>query len=93
MPGAGPQVVITDLGIMKPAPGSQELTLVARYEHSNIDSIRLSTGWPLAIAESVDVIPAPSARELKVLRDLHDRTRVAHARPVRKKRTRTVASP
>lgn len=92
MPGAGPQVVITDLGIMKPAPGSQELTLVARYEHASIDSIRLSTGWPLAVADAVDVIPAPSARELKALRDLHDRTRAAHARPVRKKRTKTVAS-
>ncbi len=83
MQGAGPQVVITDLGVLKPAPGSQELTLVARYEHAGIDAIRAATGWPLAVADTMEVIPAPAAGELQTLRDLHERTRIAHARPVR----------
>src|ERR1051325_9508584 len=37
IPGAGPQVVITDLGMLKPAPHSHELTLVARYEDVSVD--------------------------------------------------------
>jgi glutaconate CoA-transferase subunit B len=79
IPGAGPQVVITDLGVLKPANGSQELTLVARYENVSVDSIRSATGWPLAVADTIDVVAAPTADELRVLRDLHKRTEIAHA--------------
>jgi glutaconate CoA-transferase subunit B len=80
MPGAGPQIVITDFGVLKPANDSQELTLVARYDGVGIDSIRAATGWPLAVADSVEVIAAPTGEELRILRDLHARTRAAHAR-------------
>lgn len=79
--GAGPQVVITDFGVLKPAPDSQELTLVARYENTSVDKIRAATGWPLAIADALEIIAAPTATELHILRDLHERTRIAHARP------------
>ena len=77
--GAGPQAVITDFGVLKPAAGSQELTLVARYESVSIDAARAATGWPLRVADSVDVIAAPAPAELHALRDLHERTRRAHA--------------
>ena len=79
IPGAGPQVVITDLGVLKPATESQELTLVARYENVTVERIRSATGWPLAVADNIDVVPAPTANELRVLRDLHKRTKIAHA--------------
>lgn len=76
--GAGPQVVITDYGMLKPAPGTEELQLVARYDNVSVDDARKATGWPLAVADVVDVIAPPADEELKVLRDLHERTRVAH---------------
>src|SRR5213080_697270 len=79
MPGAGPQAVITDLGLLKPATGSQELILVARYENVSVDRIRAATGWPLAVADTIDVVAAPTADELRILRDLHKRTQIAHA--------------
>ena len=79
IPGAGPQVVITDLGVFKPAAGSQELTLVARYENVSVDKIREATGWPLTVADTVDIVAPPTADELRVLRDLHKRTEIAHA--------------
>ena len=82
IPGAGPTVVITDLGMLKPISDSRELTLVARYEDVTVDKVRAATGWPLAVADTVEVIPPPNAEELRVLRDLHARTRVAHATPV-----------
>ena len=81
-PGAGPQVVITDLGLLRPAPDSEELTLVARYENTSVEQARAATGWPLRVAETVEVLPPPTAAELRVLRDLHKRTRRAHARAV-----------
>ena len=79
IPGSGPQVVITDLGVLKPAAESQELTLVARYEGVSLERIRAATGWPQAVADTIAVIAAPSADELRVLRDLYARTQIAHA--------------
>ncbi len=80
-PGAGPRVVITDLGVLKPEAGSDELQLVARYEHTTAEQAAKATGWPLKVAERVDVVPPPTDVELKVLRDLHERTRLAHSKP------------
>ena len=82
-PGAGPQAVVTDFGVLKPLPGSEELALVARYEHVTAAAARAATGWPLAVAESLEIIAPPTAAELAALRDLHERTRAAHSRPVR----------
>ena len=81
-PGAGPQAVITDYGVLRPEPGSDELQFVARYEHVQADAARAATGWSLRVAESVDIIAPPTADELQVLRDLHERTRAAHSRKV-----------
>jgi glutaconate CoA-transferase subunit B len=84
IPGAGPQAVITDLGVLKPATATQELTLVARYENVSVDRIRAATGWPLAVAETVDLVAAPTTDELRILRDLHKRTEIAHAGDARR---------
>jgi glutaconate CoA-transferase, subunit B len=79
IPGAGPQVVITDLGILKPAADSEELTLVARYDGISVDTICAATGWPLRLAEHIEVVAPPRVHELSVLRELQKRTQVAHA--------------
>jgi glutaconate CoA-transferase subunit B len=76
--GAGPQIVITDLGVLKPDAATRELTLTSRYADVSVEQIKAATGWPLAVAASVDVVPVPTATELEVLRDLNERTRRAH---------------
>jgi glutaconate CoA-transferase subunit B len=93
VPGAGPTVVMTDLGVLKPAAGTNELTLVGRYEDVTVEQIRAATGWPLAVADTVDVIPPPTGEELRVLRDLHARTRVAHAADVLPARKKSFPAP
>ena len=80
--GAGPQVVITDYGVLEPEPGSEELQLVARFEGVTVDAARAATGWPLHVAATVDVVAPPTDDEIRVLRALHERTRLAHSRPV-----------
>ena len=80
--GAGPQVIITDLGVLKPEAHSDELQLVARYEHTTVEQAVKATGWPLKVADRVDVVAPPSDDELRILRDLHERTRLAHSTPV-----------
>ena len=82
-PGAGPQVVITDFGMLKPEPGSDQLQLVARYAHTTVEQAVGATGWPLNVASQVEVVAPPSGDELRTLRDLHERTRLAHSTPVR----------
>jgi glutaconate CoA-transferase subunit B len=81
-PGAGPQVIITDLGVLKPQTGTDELELVACYEHTTVEQAVKATGWPLAVAGRVDLVAPPTDDELRILRDLHERTRVAHSTPV-----------
>jgi glutaconate CoA-transferase subunit B len=81
MQGAGPQDVITDLGMLRPDPLTQELTLVACYEGVSLETIRDATGWPLRVANDVIELAPPTESELRVLRDLQRRTRAAHAVP------------
>jgi glutaconate CoA-transferase, subunit B len=73
--GAGPQAVITDFGILKPIAGSEELQLTARFENVTPQQAVRATGWPLQLADEIDVIAAPTADELLVLREMHARTR------------------
>jgi glutaconate CoA-transferase subunit B len=81
-PGAGPQVIITDFGILQPEAESQELEFVARYEDVTVDDARAATGWALRVARDVDIVAPPTREELDALRDLHARTRAAHNRRV-----------
>lgn len=76
--GAGPTVVITDLGVLRPDPMSHELTLVSVHHGVEVDAARGATGWNLAVAEDVGVTSPPTEAELNVLRELKARTTAAH---------------
>jgi glutaconate CoA-transferase subunit B len=75
---SGPTTAITDLGILEGEPETGELVLTCRYPGVTLEQIRQATGWPLRVADQVDEVPAPEGRELRVLRDLNERTRRAH---------------
>lgn len=77
-----PRAVITDFGILTPAPESDELTLTALFPNATVEEARAAVGWPLAVGEEVDVVSQPTDLELSTLRDLHARTAAAHRRPV-----------
>lgn len=81
-PGAGPTVVITDFGVLRPHPDTDELQLTQLYQGCTVEAARAATGWPLKIAEHLQVLEPPQASELAALRDLHARTRAAHERRV-----------
>ncbi|HZD66974.1 MAG TPA: hypothetical protein VE152_12820, partial [Acidimicrobiales bacterium] len=68
--GAGPQLVITDLGLLRPDPVTAELTLTHLHPGVTLAEARAATGWALAAAPDLDVTDPPSPRELAVLRDL-----------------------
>jgi glutaconate CoA-transferase subunit B len=83
MRGAGPQAVITDFGLLTPAPDTDELQLTTLYPGATVDDARAATGWPLTVAATVETLEPPTALELDTLRALHARTREVHRRPVR----------
>jgi glutaconate CoA-transferase subunit B len=75
--GAGPTVVITDLGVLRPDPQTKELTLVALHPGATVGEAREETGWDLRVAEDPDTTEPPTGRELGLLRDLKRRTEAA----------------
>ncbi len=77
--GAGPTVVITDLGVLQPQPTSHELELVAIHPGVDIEEIVEKTGWPLRVDEALEVTDPPTPDELRILRDLKERTAAAHS--------------
>jgi glutaconate CoA-transferase subunit B len=82
-PGAGPRAVITDFGVLRPHPATQELELAALYPGITVDAARAASGWPLRAAGRIETLAAPEAADLEALRDLEARTRAAHAQPIR----------
>ena len=76
---AGPVLVITDLCLLEPDPVSRVLTVTSLHEGVTRDQVQEATGWEIAFAQDVSVTPTPTAEELEILRDLHDRTSRAHS--------------
>ncbi len=77
--GGGPSVVITDLGVLEPDAETHELTLVATHPGVDLGTVRAATCWDLAVSGDVGVTQPPTDDELRVLRDLKDRTEAAHS--------------
>ena len=68
--GAGPRVVITDLGVLTPHPETCELTLVSVHPGATAGQAQAATGWPLAVSPDLTTTAPPTAEELAVLRRL-----------------------
>jgi glutaconate CoA-transferase subunit B len=68
--GAGPTVIITDLGMLKPSPEDSELELVAVHEGVSVDEVREATGWDLRVRDPLGTLEPPSERELTTLREM-----------------------
>jgi len=75
----GPTRVITDLCMMEPHPQAKELTVTSLHPGVTIQQVKDATGWDVAFALNLVETPPPTAHELNVLRDLQQRTAVAHA--------------
>jgi glutaconate CoA-transferase subunit B len=81
--GAGPAVIVTDVGILKPHAETGEFTLSALYPGIPAEEAKAAVGWPLAVLPKLETCSAPTAPELSALRALETRTAAAHREPVR----------
>lgn len=71
--GRGPIAVITDLGVLRPDPVSQELVLTEIHPGVVVEEVSARTGWPLRISPTLTVTAAPTPVELTALGDLRGR--------------------
>jgi glutaconate CoA-transferase subunit B len=68
LPGAGPQAIITDLGVLRSDPATCEFVLTAVHPDVAVNDVVAATGWPLRIAANVVETAAPTNDELAALR-------------------------
>lgn len=72
--GRGPTLVVTDLGILEPDPATCQLTLTRLHPGVDVAEVREHTGWDLAVADDLTRTDPPTDAELKLLRDLTQRS-------------------
>jgi glutaconate CoA-transferase subunit B len=70
LPGQGPTVVITDLGVLRPDPESRELKMSQLHPGVSLEQAQEATGWEVQAAPDLGQSDPPSAEELEVLRRL-----------------------
>jgi len=70
MPGRGPTIVITDLGVLRPDPETCELALTQVHPGVTVERVREQTGWRLAVSDDLQETEPPSEEELRELREL-----------------------
>jgi glutaconate CoA-transferase subunit B len=73
MPGAGPSMVITNLGCYEFNDG--EMMLTSLHPNCTLKEVRENTGWNVRISPGLTTTNAPTIEELRILREF-DRTQL-----------------
>jgi glutaconate CoA-transferase subunit B len=68
LPGAGPQAIITDLGVLRYDNDEREFVLSELHPGVSMKDVVEATGWPLKVASALRETAAPTDVELDVLR-------------------------
>jgi glutaconate CoA-transferase subunit B len=74
----GPTLLVTDLAVWRPDAVTKEFTVVSLHPGVTREQVQETCGWTVRFADNLEQTPPPSALELKTLRDLKERTRIAH---------------
>jgi glutaconate CoA-transferase subunit B len=64
--------------VLQPDPSTYELTMVAVHPGVDVDEVREATGWHLSVHPDLGVTEPPTEDELRILRELKERTALAH---------------
>ncbi len=74
----GPALVVTNLCLLRPDPLTKELVVTSIHEGVTQEEIEQNSGWEVRFASTLERILPPNETELRVLRNLHARTKQAH---------------
>ncbi|MCA9970659.1 MAG: CoA-transferase subunit beta [Anaerolineales bacterium] len=72
LPGAGPQLVITNRGLFDFDNEAREMTLIEVAPGETAASIQSEVGWPLRISPNLRTMTPPAAAELAIIREQLD---------------------
>ena len=75
----GPTRIMTDLCVLEPEPQTKEFVVVSLHPGITQEAARAACGWPLRFSQHLAETPPPTQEELRVLRELHARTKQAHS--------------
>ena len=67
--GAGPSVVVTDIGVYRFDEATGEMELVSLHPGLTVQDARDNAGWNLRVSPEVQQTPAPSGEELRLIRE------------------------
>jgi glutaconate CoA-transferase subunit B len=67
--GEGPEVVITDLGVLEFSEDG-EMVLVSVHPGVEVEKVRENTGWDLKVSSDLRVTEPPTRAEIELLREL-----------------------
>jgi glutaconate CoA-transferase, subunit B len=69
LPGGGPELMITDKAILNFDNPEREMQLSALYPGVTVNDVQAEVGWPLRLAEKIEQVTAPSAEDLRLIRE------------------------
>jgi glutaconate CoA-transferase subunit B len=69
MPGGGPSLVITDLGVYRFSRPNREMFLKEIHPGVAVEKVRENTGWEMKIARDLATTAPPTAEELRLIRE------------------------
>lgn len=65
----GPSAIITTLGVLRFAPETAEAYLASYHPYTTPEEVQAATGWPLTLGADCGPTPAPTAQELRYIRE------------------------
>jgi glutaconate CoA-transferase, subunit B len=69
MPGAGPQLVVTDKAIFRFGEDTGEMYLSSIHPGVTVEEVQAGVGWPLKSADDLKTTVPPTAEELRLIRE------------------------
>jgi glutaconate CoA-transferase subunit B len=67
--GGGPSVVVTNLAVYRFTEATGEMELASLHPRVSLDEIRRAAEWEIRVADDLAETPAPSAEELRLIRE------------------------
>jgi glutaconate CoA-transferase subunit B len=68
MPGAGPQLVVTDKAVFRFDDITGEMVLASVHPGVTVEEVQAEVSWPLKVADDLKVTEPPTASELRTIR-------------------------
>lgn len=68
MPGAGPQIVVTDKAVFRFDDFIGEMMLASVHPGVTVEEVQAEVGWPLKVADDLKVTDPPTVSELHTIR-------------------------